>query len=279
MICLPTITRITTDHEIKNRYHIYINDGSGEQYGFSLDEDLLVQYHLYKGLHLTEEMISQLTFEDAIQKIYHQVIRYLSYRMRTEKEIRDYLQQKNVDESIIERMIDRLTNERLINDEEFANMFVRSRMRTSTKGPNLIKQELMVKGVDSQKASQALQQFTYDEQLKRAQKIVHKRLRKSSKHSFQKQLYQTKAALERNGYEADVIRTVIDEATSLMDYKKEWHAIKHQGEKLSRKLQAKNSEADFHQKMKEGLYRKGFTIDMIQQYLKERGDHNEKYSL
>src|SRR5690625_4581235 len=91
------ITRITTQKRSKHRYNIFIDGGQGEQYGFSVDEDILIEFGLRKGLELDEAMMRKLVQQDSIHKSYDQAIRYLGYRMRTEKEIRDYLLKKEVD--------------------------------------------------------------------------------------------------------------------------------------------------------------------------------------
>ncbi len=54
----------------------------------------------------------------------------------------------------------RLKKEKLLDDQQFADMFVRSRMNTSSKGPKIIEQELFEKGITGQIAANALEQYT-----------------------------------------------------------------------------------------------------------------------
>lgn len=264
---MVTISRITTQKRNQHRYNVYIHNGEQEEYAFSVDEDLLVQYHLRKGLNINQEKISQLIEQDTVQKAYHQVLNYLSYRMRTKEEVRQYLMKKEVDENHIEQILQKLIDQKLLDDEEFAKLFVHSRIRSSTKGPLLIQKELMNKGIAETIAHQSLNDYTYEIQMEKAKNVVEKRLQKTSKHSFARQLEQSKATLQRKGFTLDVILDVIEQFQDDKDDDAEWHAIQHQGEKLCRKYHKKYSNHELQQKVKQGLYRQGFSIELINKFL------------
>src|SRR5690625_7597922 len=108
--------------------------------------------------------------------------------MSTENEIRDYLLKKEVDREHITEIINKLNSRELLNDEEFAIAFVNTRIQTTTKGPGLVEKELMQKGVTQQIARQAEEQYTYGIKYEKAMKVAEKKIRQSSKHSFNKQL-------------------------------------------------------------------------------------------
>lgn len=261
------ISRVTTQKKNRKRYNIYIYNGKQEEYGFSVDEDILVQHNLRKGLEISKEKVAHLKKQDTVHQSYNQVINYLSYRMRTKQEIREYLLKKEVDIEHIEQIIEKLVNQKLLDDEEFANLFVQSRIRSSTKGPIFVKKELMNKGVAERYAHQALNKYTYEKQFEKALKIVEKRLQRKSKHSFRRQLEQAKGTLQRNGFTSEVISDIIAEFHESKDENAEWNALTHQGEKLLRRHRKKYAGYELHQKVKEGLYRQGFSISVINEYL------------
>src|SRR5690625_3157725 len=164
------ISRITKQKR-GSRYNIYILDGEKESFGFGIDEDILVKYHLHKGMPLNESLIETLKQQDTIQKSYQLAINYLSYRMRSRLEMIQYLQKKEVDQSHIDEIITSLENEGLLNDLEFAMAFVRERMRQSNKGPRYVKQELMkLKGIAEHIATEAVRQYTFSSQFEQAMK-------------------------------------------------------------------------------------------------------------
>lgn len=263
------ITRITTQKRRKSRYNIFIDEGHGEQYGFSVDEDILIKYHLRKGLHLDEVTKNSLIEQDSIHKTYTEVINYLSYRMRTKEEIRTYLIKKEVDKEHIAEILQRLINENLVDDVEFAQMFVRNRINMSTKGPSLVKKELMQKGIQDETASEAVTAYTYEAQYEKAEQIMKKRMQRSSNHSHRKQLDQLRANLMRNGFAQEVINDVISEVEE-QDEEKEWEALIHHGERLLRRHNANFGGYELEDKVKEGLYRQGFSFSMIQKFLDEK---------
>lgn len=264
---MKKITRITTQKKNTHRYNIFITDGPGEKYGFSVDEDILIEFNLRKDLELTESLINKLLNQDTLVKSYSKVINYLGYRMRTEKEIRDYLYKDEVDEEHISKIIEKLYERKLIDDQEFAMMFARSRIQSTSKGPTMVNQELMAKGISKDYASKAVQLYTYGVQYEKATKLVEKRLNRSSKDSFTKQLQNVRTLLMRNGFNSEVIQDALADVNDTKDSDEEWEAINSQGEKLLRRHSRKLTDNALRQKVKQGLYQKGFAIKLIDTFL------------
>ncbi|WP_174615964.1 recombination regulator RecX [Virgibacillus ihumii] len=264
------ITRITTQQKRKDRYNIFLDDGNGEKYGFSVDESVLIENRLRKNLVLDDSMVTTLVHQDTLHKSYTLAINFLSYRMRTKKEIYDYLVKKEVDAEHIKQIMDKLINEKLVDDRQFAEAFVRTRIETTSKGPQLVKKELLEKGVEPKFAGEAINLYTYAIQYERAEKWVAKKLNGSSKNkSFKQKVQQLQGTLMQKGFTQDVIQDVLTDVNEMKDDDAEWGALVSQGEKLLRKHRKKTSGYELRNKIKEGLYRKGFTIDQINQFLDE----------
>lgn len=270
VVRLVKIARITTQKRKKNRYNIFTDDGNGEEYGFSVDEDILIKYHLRKGMELEDAMIIELKKLDTIEKSYSKAIHYLGYRMRTEKEMRDYLKKQEVDHEHISIIINRLFDRDLLNDVEFANMFVRTRINTTSKGPTLVRQELTVKGVSSHIASEAIVAYTYEVQYEKALQTAKKRMNRTNRNSLRKQIQQLQAYLMRNGFSGDVIRDVVAEVQETMDTDSERDAVLHQGERLFRRHERKLQGRELLNKLKQGLYQQGFNKAAIEQFIDEK---------
>lgn len=261
---MPTITRLTAQKKGK-RYNIYIDD----QYAFSVDEDILVKFNLRKGLELDSDMIKQITAEDDLQKLYHRVLHFLSYRMRTEREIYDYLTKYDALPEQVTKIMERLKKERLVDDEEFAKLFVQSRLRTSLKGPKLIQQELRDRGIADSYTQEALKLYDVQTQFEKAQTLLVKKGRKSDKRSYLKQLESLKMTLKRYGFSDDVIHHVISESKPQIDDEVEWQALCDQGEKYFRKYAKKHTGYELQMKVKSALYRQGFMVSLIDQFIEE----------
>ncbi len=276
-VMMRKITRITTQKKNSQRYNVYVSEGEKESFGFGIDEAILIEFQLRKGMELDEATITELLKKDIVYKSYLLAINFLSYRMRSRKEIHDYLLQKEVEPEHISMILDRLSNKNLIDDRQFAEMFVRTRMNTSSKGPMIIKKELMEKGVAPKLAEEAIQLYTYEAQYKKVIKLVQKKLQQKRKDSFRKQLQNVQGTLQQKGFSQDIIQTVLDESRDGKDVSEEWTAIIYQGEKLLKKHSQKLTGYELKQKIKEGLYRKGFTFELIHQFVDEYDKESDHF--
>jgi regulatory protein len=262
------ITKITTQKK-PGRFNIYVNDGNGEKYAFSVDEDVLIKYQMKKGMELDEFTQIEILYQDTVRKAVGTAIQYLAIRMRSEKEVRDYLKQKEIEDSVIQEVIHRLYGLKYLNEEEFALAFVRTQMNTTDKGPNVVKLELIEKGINETIVKKVMTEFAYDLQLS---KVIHlcqkaqKKQRKDSTYLFEQKL---KQALSRKGYSFSIIDEAMAEMKELfLNQEIELVAIKKQGEKAVKKY------GNDSYKIKQFLYGKGFGIDEIEDYLISL-DHEE----
>lgn len=263
------IARITTQKKNNQRYNIYLTHGEKDYYGFSVDEAILIEHHLRKGMTLSDAQLEQLKQKDNTYKSYTLAIHYLSYRMRTKKEMYDYLVQKDVEEEVVPQIIDRLVAEGLVDDQQFAEAFVNTRINTSNKGPQLVKRELIEKGVATTLAEAAIEKYTYTVQYEKAMTWAEKRLRTSKRDSFQKQQQKIRGNLMQKGFTPDVTHDVLEDIKQEQGTDEEWEALVFQGNKLLRRHMRKHSAYELQQKVKQGLYRQGFSFDKINQYIEE----------
>ncbi|HEY4601745.1 MAG TPA: recombination regulator RecX [Cerasibacillus sp.] len=269
------ISRISVQKNNTSRYNIFLTDGKKETYGFSVDEDILVSHRLHKGQELDETTVASLKKQDNLSKSYQLAIHYLSYRMRTTKEIEDYLNKKEVNFEHIAPVINRLKQEGLLNDLMFAESYVRTKMKTSTKGPLLLKKELIQKGITEAEAEEALKEYPKEIQTNHAFKWAQKSFARSGKRSYKMELNRIKAGLMRKGFPQHIINEAMMLLSEEQDKESEWDALVYQGEKLWKKHERKFSGYELKNKVKEGLYRKGFSFDMIQQFVDTYENHDE----
>ena len=266
---MKKISRITTQQRNKERYNIFVVEDGHESYGFSVDEAILIQYMLKKGMDLTDELLEKILRQNSLYEAYTQAIHYLSYRMRSKKEIVDFLRKKEVEAEQIEAVMDRLAEEKLTDDLEFARMFVRTRIRTSDKGPSFIRRELAEKGVSVQHIDQALSLYTFDLQLEKAVKLAEKKQRSGKQESHKMLVQRIGANLMQKGFASDVVKEALAAVKEESDGDAEMEALANQGDRLIRRHERTLEGFSLKQKVKEGLYRKGFPMDAINDYLEQ----------
>lgn len=94
------------------------------------------------------EQQKPLNAEEAESTIRNLALRRLSRSAVTEYQLREYLARKNADPAIVDTVIARFISAKLINDAEYAEMWVRSRRNMRGAGPTTMRRELKQRGVD-----------------------------------------------------------------------------------------------------------------------------------
>ena len=123
----------------------------------SLPADDVVKYGLSKGQELTEALLQTISAVSHYGKLLSAALHFLSYRQRTEWEIRQYLIKKaksensaeDVGEELIKQVKEKLKQLGLIDDQKFARTYIEEKRRIANpKGDRAIKAELVRKGID-----------------------------------------------------------------------------------------------------------------------------------
>ncbi|MCR2821992.1 recombination regulator RecX [Lederbergia panacisoli] len=261
---MPIITKITTQKNSPDRYNIYLD----EKFAFGVDEEVLIRYHLVKGKELTEFDITQIQYEDEIRKALNAAINFLSYRMRSEDEIRQHLKKKEWDEPVIQAVLMKLVERKYVDDLEFAAAYVRTQVNGGKKGPLTIKQELKQKGIKELFIEKAMDEYSEEKQIEHAIQLGNKLASQNNNLSetFLKQ--KIEQFLMTKGFPFNIISVAIEEIEYEKDDDDEWNALQAQGDKAHRRYK-KFTGFEYKQKMKQALYRKGFPIELIERYLNE----------
>lgn len=199
------------------RFNIYL-DG---EFAFGADEDLVVDWRLVPGKALDTSLVERLLFETEVGKLMERMYRLFNLRLRSEKEVRDYLRnlsfkrkvkgQEEISETALELLINKLKQKGLLSDEQFAKAWVQSRRRTKKKGKIALKAELYQKGINRDLIEEVLEEESTPESEKQlAQQALVKKMKvwKSLPLlEFRKKSYEF---LLRRGFEYEVVWEVIE---------------------------------------------------------------------
>ncbi|NBG88012.1 regulatory protein RecX [Isachenkonia alkalipeptolytica] len=204
-------------------------------------------------------------------------VRYLSYRNRSEKEIRDYLMKKEFDEASIEKALKKLQYYGYQNDETFVKEIIRQKGEGAGKGRGFIKNHLKDKGVEEALIEKGLREY-YPPELER--EIALTQSMKFFKSKEKLPLNQIKSKLSQRlasrGFSFEIIKTCLDdlsgspEVQNIMKAQENVHFEKAliEGEKAREKAKKKyKNDYQIYGKVYETLVRKGFDREMIQQVM------------
>jgi len=197
---MKKITAIEVQKRTPNRVNIHL-DG---EFAFGLAR--IVAAWLRVGQELSEEKIEQLQAEEARERAFQQAMLFLSYRARSESEIRQNLRKHEVPEPVIEQTLERLKQDGLANDDKFARAWVENRSALRPRSRRMMAMELRQKGLDAEAISSATESVD-DEALayEAAQKRVP-RLKNLEWNEFRKKLSDF---LGRRGFSYSVIAPVV----------------------------------------------------------------------
>lgn len=153
------ITTLKAQVKNSNRVSVFL-DG---EYAFGVAR--IVAAWLHVGQVLTDEKITQLQQQDAQEVAYQRALPWLGTRPRSEAEIAKKLAENGFDQPVIEMAISRLREAGLVQDEEFARIWIENRSTFRPRSHRLLALELRQKGVAEDVIDQALSNSLQDETL------------------------------------------------------------------------------------------------------------------
>jgi regulatory protein len=194
------ITAIEVQKRHPNRVNIHL-DG---EFAFGLAR--IVAAWLRVGQELSEEKIEELQARDARERAYQQAMLFLSYRARSESEIRRNLRKHEIPEAVIEETIERLRLDGLANDKEFASAWVENRTTFRPRSRRMMTLELKQKGLDEEAIQSAMQDVDDEASAYEAAQKRAARFKGLDWNDFRKKLSEF---LARRGYSYSVIAPVV----------------------------------------------------------------------
>src|SRR5947209_15231393 len=97
------ITAIKQQQKRVDRYSIFVEG----KYAFSLSEAALLEAKLASGQELSPEQVTEFKKLSADDKIYNQALRYVALRLRTEWEIKTYLERKKASPALVDIILNK----------------------------------------------------------------------------------------------------------------------------------------------------------------------------
>lgn len=270
-----TITKIEIQKKNKERYSIYIDRGQGEEYGFSVNEHTLLVHMLKRGMVIDEMKLMEIEIDEEKRGAYLKAIHYLSRSMRSMKEVYDYLLKKEYHDPAIQEALQKLQKDGYLNDFEYAKAYVRTHSSLSKKGPAVIERELKERGINANDIKECMKEYPAEKRVENAIKLCEKKLSSYKKLSIQETKQKLEAMLQRKGYPFEIISIAIEEV-ELGSKEEEKDIIMGHFHKYHRKYE-KQEPYIYRQKMKQALYRKGFSIEDIERVLNEQEDSHSSF--
>lgn len=206
------ITRLAPTRRDPNRVSVDL-DGS---FAFALPADLVTSKHLEVGDVLDSSRVTQLLADDERARATDAALTFLSYRARSEREVRDRLRRGRYSQEAIDHAISRLRDWRYLDDEDFARRWVENRSAHRPRGRRLLQQELRQKGIDSETVRDVIDESDLDE-VAAATALARQRVPSYRGQDPLTVRRRIGGYLARRGYGFDVVRTALNTALGETD--------------------------------------------------------------
>jgi len=223
---MPQITKISPQKR-KKRVNLFID----EKFAFGLDLETLAKYNLRVDQEISQKKIEEIIKKEEFLKTYDKALRFLSFRPRSEKEVKDYLKKKKTGEETQKMVLKKLKKTGFLDDKEFALWWLEQRMIFKPSGKRLLKYELRKKGVNEEIIDGVLEDRVLEEIFEKegeTQGVIASQVYPSfefkmalkaakKKFSFYQKLphlefrQKMTAFLARRGFSWEVMKEVIDE--------------------------------------------------------------------
>jgi regulatory protein len=102
---------------------------------------------LYVGMPITDTEIEKLNHLSSDDQLYSKALKYISIRLRSEGELKDYLKRKGASQVDQKEIVDKLKDLDLINDERFSEAFIHDKLLRSPASKRKIAVELKKKQI------------------------------------------------------------------------------------------------------------------------------------
>ena len=165
------ITDIQPQVKNQSRLSVFI-DG---KFAFGIDKNDCLFMGLKIGDTLTQERYNYIIDNAVYTNAYKKADRFIGFKMRTEKEVRDKLKEEEYSDDIIERVISSMIKYKYIYDETYAQMYANDCRSIKKWGPQRIKIELYKRGVNTSAIENALQNLNIEDTDEIIKNLLEKR--------------------------------------------------------------------------------------------------------
>lgn len=223
-----------------------------------LYEDVILKNDLLRTSNINLELLEKVMNENVYYQIYNMALTYIEIKMRTSKEIKDYLNKKNFNTKLIDEVLDRLNKEGYLNEEKYIDAFVNDKVNLTNWGPYKIKKSLLDLELDETLINNKLNTINENIWNGKIEKIINKKLNSLKNKSN----YMVKNKLKIDLYNLGYDNNLIEENLNNLNLNNNEN-IKKEYSKAYNKYSKKYMDQELYQKVKSYLYRKGYKIEEI----------------
>lgn len=243
-----------------NKYKIFFDNTTMTFY-----DDVILKYNLLYKKEIDDDLLTEINKENYKASIYDVAIKYIGIRMRSKKEMKEYLTKKGFDLEEIDEVIETLVNRGLLNDTLFCKSYVNDKVHLTDSGLDKIKSELIKLGIYEDVIDDAIKNIDKNILYDKLNKIIMKEIKRNTKFPINKIKNKVINKCINLGYELENINEILDNHILISNSN-----IKEEYEKLYKKYCNKYDEYKLKNVIKSKLYQKGYSVDEINNIINKK---------
>lgn len=264
------ITSIQLQQKNKDKYNIFIDDN----FKFSVFENTLIHFNLKKGMVVSNEQQLAITKYDLVEKLYAKALQFIAFKMRTKHEFYTKLQNLIQDHTeyhdiIIEDILCKLTEQQLIDDSHYIELFIAENNLTKRKGYKSVIFDLTQKGIDKQLILEHAK-FPLKTEYENALFLAQNFLKQKQSLPYRQKKEKLYTYLLQKGFTAAIAKKIIEQLQLEPNEDDEKRLLEKIGAPIFKKYVRLYNKKVLQFKLKEALYKKGFAMHLINTYITEK---------
>lgn len=236
-----------------NKYKIVFDDKTT----LKTYDDVILNNGLLYNNQIDTDILNKLNIDTNYYDIYYKTINYITRKLRSEKEVNEFIDKNNVNAKDKKEVIRKLKEIGLINDLNFVKAYISDRINLSNDGPLKIRKSLLEHDISIDIIDENIDKIDNELVKEKLSKMIRKKIN-NTKYSG----YVLKQKVINDFVNLGYTKELIVEIYDGLDIKKN-DLLKKEYDKLYKKLSPKYSGCELENRIKNKLYQKGFSIDEI----------------
>lgn len=245
---------------------------ANNKYKISLDnieiitfDTIILEYNLLYKKELTEKELKKISDKTYYFDAYNKTLKYITKKIKSKKEVEKYLDSFKLNSNEKKEILDKLINLNLINDRLYCKAFINDKINIFKYGVDKIEMQLKEKGIDYKIIQEELLNIDYDIVNLNLETKIKRKIKNNTKYNNFELRQRLTMQFKKEGYEKEKINEYIDKYIDNDD-----EIIKNQFDKLYYKYENKYDKKIFLSKLKQKLYQKGFSSEVVNKLIQEK---------
>ncbi len=243
-----------------NKYNVEIDD-----LNIKLYDDVIIKFELLRKDEIDETLFKEIIEYNDRLEAYYKALKYISKKLRTEKEMVKYLE-KDYSRSVVRETIDKLRKDGYLNEEIYLKSYLLDQVNLNISGPNKIKKDLIKLGIDEEEVVSKISEISDDIWINKLEKIVNKRIKSNKSYGNNKLKEKLLYDLSNLGY----YKWMIEEVINKSEFSSNDNLIEKEYSKVYNKLSKKYTGYELETKIISKLMAKGFYYDDIKRFMENK---------